>query len=170
MEWFNYIRSVWKKKLECSRLCYHLILPICDHFGWLQICIFVRGKILHGRRKWQPILIIAWRTPWTGKPGGLQSMELQRVGHDWATFTRYYKACYSRNACVCYNYVKDFPGGSVVKKPVLHPFLTLHFLPYPINLYLTTLYMLRIPKYIWTYHQIPPDFTSNMLLRSFSHH
>ena len=26
--------------------------------------------------------ILAWRIPWTGKPGGLQSMRLQRVGHD----------------------------------------------------------------------------------------
>ena len=26
--------------------------------------------------------IFAWRTPWTEKPGGLQSIELQRVGHD----------------------------------------------------------------------------------------
>ena len=26
--------------------------------------------------------IIAWRIPWTEKPGGLQSMGLQRVGHD----------------------------------------------------------------------------------------
>ena len=23
---------------------------------------------------------LAWRIPWTGEPGGLQSMELQRVG------------------------------------------------------------------------------------------
>ena len=29
--------------------------------------------------------ILAWRIPWTGEPGGLQSMELQRVGHDLAT-------------------------------------------------------------------------------------
>ena len=29
--------------------------------------------------------ILAWRIPWTEKPGGLQSMGLQRVGHDWAT-------------------------------------------------------------------------------------
>ena len=28
---------------------------------------------------------LAWRIPWTGEPGGLQSMGLQRVGHDWAT-------------------------------------------------------------------------------------
>ena len=26
--------------------------------------------------------IIAWRIPWTEKPGGLGSMESQRVGHD----------------------------------------------------------------------------------------
>ena len=25
--------------------------------------------------------ILAWRMPWTEEPGGLQSMELQRVGH-----------------------------------------------------------------------------------------
>ena len=29
--------------------------------------------------------ILAWRTPWTEEPGGLQSMGLQRVGHDLAT-------------------------------------------------------------------------------------
>ena len=29
--------------------------------------------------------IPAWEIPWTGKPGGLQSMGLQRVGHNWAT-------------------------------------------------------------------------------------
>ena len=28
--------------------------------------------------------ILAWEIPWTGKPGGLQSMGLQRVRHDWA--------------------------------------------------------------------------------------
>ena len=31
--------------------------------------------------------ILAWRTPWTEKPGGLQSNGLQRVGHDRATST-----------------------------------------------------------------------------------
>ena len=28
---------------------------------------------------------LAWRIPWTKEPGGLQSMGLQRVGHDRAT-------------------------------------------------------------------------------------
>ena len=26
--------------------------------------------------------ILAWRIPWTEEPGGLQSMQSQRVGHD----------------------------------------------------------------------------------------
>ena len=28
--------------------------------------------------------ILAWRIPWMEEPGGLQSIELQRVRHDWA--------------------------------------------------------------------------------------
>ena len=31
--------------------------------------------------------ILAWRIPWIEDPGRLQSMGLQRVGHDWATLT-----------------------------------------------------------------------------------
>ena len=31
--------------------------------------------------------ILAWRIPWTEEPGRLQSMELQRTGHKWATNT-----------------------------------------------------------------------------------
>ena len=32
--------------------------------------------------------ILAWRISWTEKPGGVQSMGSQRVGHDWAINTR----------------------------------------------------------------------------------
>ena len=28
---------------------------------------------------------LTWKIPWTEEPGGLQSMESLRVGHDWAT-------------------------------------------------------------------------------------
>ena len=34
---------------------------------------------------------LAWRSPWTEEPGGLQSMGSQRVGHDWATNTFTFK-------------------------------------------------------------------------------
>ena len=29
-----------------------------------------------------PLQILAWRIPWTEEPGGLQSIELQRVGQN----------------------------------------------------------------------------------------
>ena len=35
------------------------------------------------RRVWYSS-ILAWRIPWTEKPGGLQSVGSQRVGHDWS--------------------------------------------------------------------------------------
>ena len=31
--------------------------------------------------------ILTWTIPWTEEPGGLQSMESQRVEHDWAIYT-----------------------------------------------------------------------------------
>ena len=35
--------------------------------------------------------IIAWKIPWTEEPGRLQSMGLQRVGHDRATLLSLFK-------------------------------------------------------------------------------
>ena len=45
-------------------------------------------------------IILAWRIPWTGEPGGLQSRGSQKVRHDWATNT------YSLLTAL------GFPGGS----------------------------------------------------------
>ena len=43
------------------------------------------GKI-PWRRKWHPTLVfLPGDSPWTEEPGRLQSMELQRVGHNWET-------------------------------------------------------------------------------------
>ena len=37
---------------------------------------------------------LAWETPWTKEPGGLQSMGLQRVGHNWTTeHVHMWKSC-----------------------------------------------------------------------------
>ena len=50
---------------------------------------------------------LAWRIPWTEKPGRLQSVGSQRVGHEWAT-----NATSSNDNL----YVWGFPGGSNGKK------------------------------------------------------
>jgi len=34
--------------------------------------------------------ILAWKIPWTEKPGGLQSIGLQRVRHNWSNFAHTY--------------------------------------------------------------------------------
>ena len=40
---------------------------------------------MHWRRKWQPTpVFLPGEIPGTGKPGGLLSMGLHRVGHDWS--------------------------------------------------------------------------------------
>ena len=45
--------------------------------------------------------ILAWRTPWTEKPGRLQSMGSQRVGRDWSNLAcTHLGGCWSSLACI----------------------------------------------------------------------
>ena len=45
--------------------------------------------------------ILAWKIPWTEEPGRLQSMGLQRVRHNWVTFTlRSYKLGILEDFCL----------------------------------------------------------------------
>ena len=37
---------------------------------------------------------LAWKIPWTEEPGRLQSMGLQRVGHDWVTSLSFFICCH----------------------------------------------------------------------------
>ena len=46
------------------------------------ICLLEKEMTTHSS-------IFAWRIPWTGEPGGLQSMGSQRVGHYGMTNTQY---------------------------------------------------------------------------------
>ena len=41
--------------------------------------------------------ILAWRVPWTEEPGGLQSIGLQRLRHDWSNLAR----MHTRTANLC---------------------------------------------------------------------
>ena len=43
--------------------------------------------------------ILAWRIPWTEEPGELQSMGLQRVGHDWETSLSLSQTLNSKHIC-----------------------------------------------------------------------
>ena len=56
----------------------------CNEETWVGSLDWVdpleKGMATHSR-------ILTWSIPWTEEPGGLHSMESQRVGHDWATIT-----------------------------------------------------------------------------------
>ena len=45
--------------------------------------------------------IIAWKIPWTERPGRLQSMGSQRVGHDWVTSLSLSLSSVRRASCFC---------------------------------------------------------------------
>ena len=60
---------------------------------WWRICLSVRETLAQSQGRKDPLekemathaSILAWKIPWTEKPGRLQSMGSQRVGHNWAT-------------------------------------------------------------------------------------
>ena len=47
----------------------------------MQVCSLGQKDLLEEEMAIQ-FSILAWKIPWTKEPGGLQSMELQRIGHD----------------------------------------------------------------------------------------
>ena len=74
--------------------------------------------------------ILAWKIPWTEKPGGLQSTGWQRVRHDWATNTftfqhrnlDYFPHKWFRLSSII-SWVTHHGGSAAAKAPVssLHP-------------------------------------------------
>ena len=74
--------------------------------------------------------ILAWRIPWTEKPGGLQSMGLQRVRHDWSDLAR-------THSFLC----KYYAPGAVLSAWHLLTSLTSFYLPSnPVSRYFYHLY------------------------------
>ena len=50
--------------------------------------------------------ILAWRTPWTEEPGGLQFIVSHRVGHDWSSW-----------ACTHDCFANEYSVAQMVKNP-----------------------------------------------------
>ena len=57
---------------------------------WLRICLPMQGTQVHSLGGEDPLekgtathfSILAWSIPWTEEPNRLQSMDLQKAGHD----------------------------------------------------------------------------------------
>ena len=68
-------RSPWKA------VCSSLSCPISSwECGGMQPPVLTREKETAPHSS-----VLAWELPWTEEPGRLQSMGLQRIGHDWVT-------------------------------------------------------------------------------------
>ena len=66
--------------------------------------------------------ILAWEIPWTEKPGGLQSIGSQRVGHDWVACARAHTHTHTDMLIHCFSFNhtlwKLHLGYTRVKEPV----------------------------------------------------
>ena len=104
------IAKIWKQ-FKCPSTAEYIRMfdSLWFHEGfsrqeyWNPILIFLPGES-HSN-------ILAWRIPWTDKLGRLQSMESQRVKHDWATngFNFFFFVC-------VYSDMWGFPHSSVGKE------------------------------------------------------
>ena len=70
--WWAIVHGVTKSRTWLSDF------PFTFHFHALEKEMAIHSSVL------------AWRIPGTGEPGGLPSMGLHRVGHDWSDLTAAY--------------------------------------------------------------------------------
>ena len=65
---------------------------------------------------WQPISVfLPGESPWTEESGGLQSMGLQKVRHNWATkYTHYYFLVWCVVGCLCSFYMDRQPSQNLL--------------------------------------------------------
>ena len=61
--------------------------------------VFTQDCLDNRRRQWHPTpVLLPGKIPWMEEPGGLKSMRLLRVRHDWATSISLFTfVCWSRN-------------------------------------------------------------------------
>ena len=65
-------------------------------------CVLLAPSLLLGEGNGTHSSTLAWKIRWTEKPGRLQSMGSQRVGHDWETSLHFlFLARYKFNSPQC---------------------------------------------------------------------
>ena len=91
---------------------------------------------VHWRRKWQPTpVLLSGESQGLGKPGGLPSMELHRVGHDWIDLAAAAKQGPSLSVLAVPAFLVQVPNTSVyqisslVDKIIASNFMCLNFFP-----------------------------------------
>ena len=70
-----------------------------------------------GGRYGNSLSILAWSIPWTEEPGGLQSIGLQSIGHNWSNWRN---AVYAQKTPLNPNYIRLGESCLFVKDPCLN--------------------------------------------------
>ena len=85
----NCQRPVGKKTIRCNHCFYFFGLKTKPTKFHLLLYLWIKFIILKQEHLETEMAThsstLAWDIPWTEEPGGLQSMGLQRVGHNWAS-------------------------------------------------------------------------------------
>ena len=88
----SFLTLYWRKCTFLTALLYRITSGLCILLNWsmsLLLCqyhtilVTLALKCVE-KEKATHSSILAWRIPGTGEPGGLPSMGLHRVGHDWS--------------------------------------------------------------------------------------
>ena len=138
-------------------------------------------RMILWRRAWQPTLVfLPEESPWTEKPGRLQSKGSQRVGHNWSDLAQHSTTCTFQdidNSCY-FEIIKEFRVSFwkflVPKFLALELYHTLRYGPSQVSFY----WMPRVNNpdnidqgtvvYRWTVTLFPPEMnyvrSANMVL------
>ena len=97
--WFYYIVLVSAVHQRVFAICLHVISFSGNFFfqlkHWVEFSV-EKEMATHSS-------VLAWRMPWTEKPGRVQSMGSRRVGHDWSDLAAAeFSVLYSRLSLVIY--------------------------------------------------------------------
>ena len=118
--------------------------------GWQRI------RWLDGITQWTWVWVNSGSWWWTGRPGMLQSMGLQRVRHDWAT-----ELTELNSKCGLNLHWEAIPESSL--KQVALTFLFIHTLVLPITLLTTMLNYIFIFVYMYLKFMSTPDQWNHIL-------
>ena len=94
--------------------------------------------------------ILAWKIPWTEKPGGLQSMGLQRVGHDRACCTRAYTHTHT-----IFSYVKKKNEQNSMGASGWFSSFPVIYVAFAVSLYFLKSVLINFKKLLCIYNIVP---------------
>ena len=96
--------------------------------------------------------ILAWKIPWTESSGGLQSMESQRVRHDWAHAHKWNPTVFAFLWLISLSIIPSGPSMLSQMARVHSLWLILYFINMP---------HLPYPLICWWTHRLSPCLSSN---------